>query len=257
MPYRIESKKYSYFIGAYQNLGRTPHIHSHLELVYIRSGKAVAILENRRYELGPGDLFLAFPNQIHYYEVIEPVQIFLVIFSAGMHRELETLLEHKIPVCPVIHPEHAESILCRLYDKRQSKDPYQRLGVTGGLLVFLSDILPLFAYTPITADSDSVQKIIAYCLENFTRPLTLATLSKDLYLSRYYISHVFSKRMGTGFNHFINSLRITQAKQELLAGKPVSQAALDCGFSSIRTFNRVFRENIGMTPREYVQKNGK
>ena len=27
--------------------------------------------------------------------------------------------------------------------------------------------------------------------------------------------------------------------------------AYECGFSNIRTFNRVFRENVGMTPREF------
>ena len=255
MPYKIENKKYSYFIGTFPNLGGTPHIHSHLELVFVRSGRAVAILENRRYELGPGDLFLAFPNQIHYYEVLEPVQIFLVIFSAGMHRELEKLLEHKIPVCPVIHATAFEKTLTTLYEKRQSDNPYQRLGITGGLLAFLSDVLPLFTYTPITANSDSVQKIVSYCLENFNQPLTLDILSKELYLNRYYISHVFHKRMNMGFNQFINSLRITQAKQELLTGVAISQVALSVGFSSIRTFNRVFREFTGMAPREYTQKN--
>lgn len=183
------------------------------------------------------------------------MQIFLVIFSAGMHRELEKLLEHKIPVCPVIHATAFEKTLTTLYEKRQSDNPYQRLGITGGLLAFLSDVLPLFTYTPITANSDSVQKIVSYCLENFNQPLTLDILSKELYLNRYYISHVFHKRMNMGFNQFINSLRITQAKQELLTGVAISQVALSVGFSSIRTFNRVFREFTGMAPREYTQKN--
>lgn len=254
MSYQIQTKKYSYFIGAYGGLGKAPHIHSHLELVYIRSGRAVAVLENRRYELEAGRLFLAFPNQIHYYEVLEPVQIYLVIFSASMHPDLEKLLGNKVPVCPVIHAADFEHTLTELYEKRQSRDPYQRLGVTGGLLAFFSQILPMFSYTPVTADSDSVQKIVAYCLTNFTQPLSLDILAKELYLSRYYISHVFHKRMNMRFNQFINSLRITQAKQELLTGAAISQVALNVGFSSIRTFNRAFREFTGMTPREYIQK---
>ena len=48
-------------------LGFEPHFHSHIELVYMLEGEAAASLNFREYRLGPGDVFLTFPNQIHHY----------------------------------------------------------------------------------------------------------------------------------------------------------------------------------------------
>lgn len=260
MLYQIESKKYPYFIGKMPGLGSVPHIHSHLEMVYICSGRAVAELDGKRWSMEPGDLFLAFPNQIHCYEKLEPVSIYLLIFSGEIHSQLQMLLSGRIPVCPVLKKaELPEDIvegldtLCRL---SQSQSPHERLSATGRLLDLLGQLLPLFTYQAAPEDHDSVKRILHYCMDHFTEPLTLDTLSRELYLSKFYISHVFTKRMGISFPRFLGKLRVDYACQLLRKKQPVTQVAFSSGFSSIRTFNRVFAAEKGISPREYRQKSG-
>ena len=48
-------------------------------------------------------------------------------------------------------------------------------------------------------------------------------------------------------------LRIEHACSLLENGDNITEAAFSSGFSSIRTFNRVFVENMEMTPREYMK----
>lgn len=261
MSYYIESKKYRYFIGNMPGLGGVPHIHSHLELVYLCSGSAVAELDGNQWELEPGDLFLAFPNQIHSYEKREPVNIYLVIFSCDIHPQLQKLISGRIPQCPVLKkdvlPAELSGQLACLARQSRSDSAYEKLEATGGLLTFLGQILPLFSYQEAPGDQDSVKKILSYCTSHYTEPLTLDVLSRELYLSRFYISHIFTKRMGIRFPEFLGKLRVDRACSLLLEEVPISQVAFSSGFSSIRTFNRTFRAEKGMTPREYIQSHQK
>lgn len=254
MTYSIQKKEYSYYLNLIKGLTHSPHIHTHLEMIYLRSGKAAAYVDDVRWEFGPGDVFLAFPNQVHYYEVLQPVEAIMVIFAGDMHKDLQLLIENRLPVCPVIHAPQWEESLMGLIALRKTQDPYERLEITGTLLNLFAKLLPMFSYKEVTSDRSSIQKIRAYCEKNYIHPLTLDTLARELYLSPYYISHVLHAQMNMGFNRYINSLRVKQAKKELLASKSISQAALDAGFSSVRTFNRAFRDIEGMTPREYIQK---
>lgn len=258
MIYQIESKKYPYFVKNMPGLGSTPHIHTHLELVYICHGHAIATADERSFEIGPGDLFLAFPNQIHFYRKLEPVNIYLVIFSGSIHPQLADLLEGRLPVCPVLKkevlPAGIAEQLAEISRLSRSDSPYDRMTATGQLLTFLGQLLPLFSYRQAPADHDSVKRILGYCMEHYTEPLTLDILSRELYLSKYYISHVFSGRMGISFPRFLGKLRTDHACRQLLKDPRITRAAFDAGFSSVRTFNRVFAEEKGMTPREYIQK---
>ncbi len=254
MSYIIQKKEYSYYLNLIKGLTHSPHIHTHLEMIYLRSGKAAAYVDDVRWEFGPGDIFLAFPNQVHYYEILQPVEAVMVIFSPDMHKDLSRLIENRVPVCPVAAAPQWEETLMELIAVRKTQDPYKRLEITGTLLTFFSNILPMFSYKEITSNNNSIQKIISYCTENYNQTMTLDMISQELYLSPYYISHVFHTQMNMGFNRYINTLRVEQAKKDLLTSKSVSQAALDAGFSSVRTFNRAFREIAGMTPREYIKE---
>lgn len=261
MIYHIENKRYQYFVGNMPGLGGVPHIHSHLEMVYICSGSAIAELDGNRWTIEQGDLFLAFPNQVHFYEKLEPVNIYLLIFSEEIHEQLQKLVSGKIPQCPVLKKEllpqgisEQLKTLCRL---SRSESVYEKLSATGGLLSFLGQILGLYSYQEAPRDHDSVKRILSYCMDHYTEPLTLEVLSRELYLSKFYISHVFTRRMGIRFPQFLGKLRVDRACSLLAEKLPISQVALSAGFSSIRTFNRVFLAEKGMTPRDYICSCGK
>lgn len=255
MLYQIESKKYPYFVGNMPGLGGVPHIHSHLEMVYICRGNAIATADEHSLPIGPGDLFLAFPNQVHYYKKLEPVNIYLTIFSQSIHPQLEALLKGKLPVCPVLKkealPQELESVLEEISHLSRSASSYDRMAATGQLLALLGRILPLFSYRDAPADHDSVKRILGYCTDHYTEPLTLDILAQELFLSKFYISHVFAKRMGISFPKFLGKLRVDHACKLLQEKASVTEAAYAAGFSSVRTFNRVFQNEKGISPREY------
>ena len=89
--------------------------------------------------------------------------------------------------------------------------------------------------------------------------LTVEMLSSRLGISRQQLSEIINTRYDQNFKTFVNSCRIEAAKQELTENREstVITIAMDCGFNSKSTFNKVFQETTGMTPTQWrKEKNG-
>ena len=85
--------------------------------------------------------------------------------------------------------------------------------------------------------------------------ITLPKLAQALEIPTAHLSQVINDLLGRNFYEFINHYRVEDAKRRL-AGPDASRdklitVALDCGFNSLATFNRVFKELAGRTPSEY------
>ena len=82
--------------------------------------------------------------------------------------------------------------------------------------------------------------------------ITLDDLAKMAGYSKYHFSRIFKKYSRTTFISFLNHRRIKAAEMLLLDENiSVTEAAMQVGFSSLTTFNRVFREIKGCTPTEF------
>ena len=69
-------------------LGETMHLHKEIEIVYAISGQSMAYADKNGYLLNPGDTFIAFPNQIHYYETIERGEYMVLIFPKAFRTKM-------------------------------------------------------------------------------------------------------------------------------------------------------------------------
>jgi len=89
-----------------------------------------------------------------------------------------------------------------------------------------------------------------------TPELKVADLAEILEEHEYKVTQCITGALGyRNFNHLINSHRIESAKEALAdpanKERPILSVAFDCGFNSIGPFNRAFKSQVGMTPREY------
>ena len=82
--------------------------------------------------------------------------------------------------------------------------------------------------------------IIRYVEEHYREPITERTVAAALGYHEQYVSRVFRSVMQMNFRDLVNQYRLEDALARLKAGGvTVTQAALDSGFQSVRTFNRV------------------
>nr|WP_303241474.1 helix-turn-helix transcriptional regulator [uncultured Blautia sp.] len=89
-------------------------------------------------------------------------------------------------------------------------------------------------------------------LYHMEEEMSLDRMARDLGISRFTLSRVFSGTFHRNFNQFLNEQRRNYVTIHLeCSDESITDICMNAGFESQRTFNRVFRERYRMTPREY------
>ena len=101
-----------------------------------------------------------------------------------------------------------------------------------------------------------VKKIIEISENNFTdSTLSIAGISDKLGYNGKYLSHLFREKTGVRYSEYLRSLRIKYAVSLIEHGiDSVKNVAVLSGFSDPLYFSTVFKESVGVSPKEYRQK---
>lgn len=251
-----EQRDTSIVFAKTSHLSPTPHLHKQLELIYVKEGAVTAFADRKQYRLSAGDLFLAFPNQIHYYKDCDTGEYYLSVFSRHSLLEISQHFKGALPQENCFKIEEGDPLYDIMKLLISCRGPNTLTKKYGYLNVIMADILPRCNTQPVTqTDRTTIQRIIDFCHGNYTREISLEDAAEELHLNKYYISHSVSRHLGLTFGEFINTLRVDAACQALEEDdRKIADIAGDVGYGSIRTFNRIFKETTGMTPYEYRQK---
>ncbi|ABV35720.1 hypothetical protein Ssed_1109 [Shewanella sediminis HAW-EB3] len=89
--------------------------------------------------------------------------------------------------------------------------------------------------------------------------ITIATLAKHLCIHEYKLRHLINREMNfRNFNDFLNHYRIKEITGKLEQSEfnqtPVLTLALESGFRSLSSFNKVFKTTHQLTPTEYRKR---
>ncbi|MHA6482533.1 response regulator [Paenibacillus sp. strain BS8-2] len=102
------------------------------------------------------------------------------------------------------------------------------------------------------ADRDPIQVAERYLEKHYQEALTLKELADKVFLNAAYFSTLFKQRTGSTFVERLTELRMEEAKRRLAStDEKIVGIAETTGFSNIRHFNRVFKNESGVTPKEY------
>ena len=255
MIYEKRTEKYTYVTGS--RLVDWAHVHHDFEIVYAEQTGASAICDGVEYAIDQGDLFISFPHTIHSYTMnVDRVPHILFVFSPDDFAGFTKLLLNFRPACPVVKncSDKIKRIMSDIKSIKGTEFYEQKLFAYVTLL--LSEIIPQLELVERTqSESNNLKRLLEYCGDNFTKDLNLQTLSKELYMNKYHISHLFNDVLGISLRKYINTMRIKMAERLLAHNEmPVNEIASAVGFSTQRTFNRVFIEYKGITPSEFRQK---
>ena len=85
--------------------------------------------------------------------------------------------------------------------------------------------------------------------------LKVNILAEHMEISEKQLSGLLNQHMGKSFNDYINEYRVQAAKQKLTDGTcskfTIASIGLDCGFNSLATFQRCFKQFTGLTPSQF------
>jgi AraC family transcriptional regulator len=106
--------------------------------------------------------------------------------------------------------------------------------------------------TPQPSAVARVTRVVRTIEERSSDPLTLRELADEARLSPWHFLRTFEEVAGVTPHQFLMRARLRDAARRLLEDAvPVLDVALDCGFGDVSNFNRAFRADFGLSPREF------
>ncbi|MBQ8684331.1 MAG: helix-turn-helix transcriptional regulator [Clostridia bacterium] len=235
-----------------------PHLHEAVEVIYLKRGTGTAYCDGVAYTLHAGDFFLVFPNQIHYYCDFGPESDGMLFTANPAFFPLyTTTLTEKTSLTACYTTGREDETLLQLY--RLVFEEHARGASNEVILSLLSTVLGMLlercTLTAVNNNQSCALRIIQYCKKHYTEELTVDRVSQELHISRSHISHTFSNRLKISFPDYVNSLRLANAVQLLGQNRySITEVAQRSGFQTIRTFNRAFLKQFGVSPRQYLQQ---
>ena len=247
-----------------KNFDFVAHWHTDIEMVLVQEGSIRIGVNHSQKQLGIGDMVVCGSGDIHSFEsrgarsaitsIIFPPE--LLDHKAGWPKGFS--FESPYIVEDICSPPLREELRTRFLSivlEAETKDFPSPMIIKGKLLEFcglLTRYLPHSAAASqqrFAAKNRRIREILAYVEENYMHPLSIESLSRKFDMNPFYFCKTFKAITGMTFTLHLHFIRISVAEYMLTnTSKPITEIAYDCGFNSIRSFNRVFKELKGFAP---------
>lgn len=252
---------------------KTVEMHSHdfSEVYCFLQGSASYIIEDCKYSLRPGDILIIPPNKLHQLDIkdsAETYERFVLWLNARYVKKISTQ-RTDLNTCFLQASAHdaflirngatSERVKHLLESITLSKDAFgsdiENEEKIKTLLITLGQyFLQNSDNAAVTGKSNStVTKAIDYINEHISEDLSLDTLSAALFVNKFYFAHVFKEMTNTSPHRYILKKRLVLSKQLIERGDAAIDVYEKCGFSDYTHFFRAFKNEYGITPKQFYE----
>ena len=231
--------------------------------LYVTYGSVDIRLGNEPHTYRRNDLLLLSPGRSAYLEAEGDSELMMLGLTSsfledGLNMTLFTVCDSTLhPETDFLPLKKQLSFTADLYAKKDKDISYTLLG---SCYLILGELQRLFdnegkAQSGETRYSGRVRAIADYIDQNYAEPITLPDLAKKFYLTPQYLSAFFQENFHTTFKNYLNDQRLFYSLRDLRSSRlPISEIAIQNGFSSFSAYRKNFVRRYGMTPSEFRQK---
>ena len=244
----------------FQEWRHTYHHHVKLEFNLITRGSGVYLLDNEKYQVRRGDLIWLYPTQSHVLvQETDDFEMWIGVFRPQALGTLATDDNHAPlrrdrasgEVCRRLPLKQVQQLCTLLEEVATTKE--QAAHFNAGLgYAFLTawQVFEKASAIPIEDVHPAVDKA-AQILQRESDVINLVQLARQTGLSPARLSRLFKQQTGTTIVDFRNRQRLGKFLRLYGNGQRLTMlaAALAAGFGSYPQFHRVFKKNLGCTPR--------
>ena len=246
---------YYLIVRKFDELKCVPHINAELEIVFVQRGKLNIYYDDMVYQLSTGEATLIMPYHLHGFESIEDACALVCMFSYSIATEfLEKYATSEIRGNKFkIKSDTLAYVLPRLDRARHSSDVFEIKSVFYPLI---SDFIGCeFPISTHIGKSRTVNHVLNYFEQHHNEDITLSKIATATGVNTSSLSKIFKEHMGITFHEFVNNVHFEKSRVLLeKSDMTIAEIAYQCGFGSVRNFNRIFFNNMKCTPTEYRKR---
>ena len=239
------------WVGKYRNLHNISHWHMEHELIACREGSAQVMLDDTMFNITQQQCIFCHSGRVHCISASPDSLLLVCLFDEKMYDPITSPFALENPVF-----EDRYGILPKLSEIRhelQNQPIFfecRTEAMIGEILVDVFRGEPLRKAQWQFSDVITRYKQLLNHIDLEYEHITYQNAVQFMNMSDAYFSRYFKRQAGMTFSQYLNVVRIEKAVQ-LLDSAPtmkITDVMLRCGFNTIRSFNRVFREVTGFTP---------
>ena len=230
------------------------HFHSPIELCFVEEGEMEILIDDKMRTLKKDEMSVALSFVAHAYRPVGYSRSGVLVIPAHACEEFLAAVRHKRVANPFICDREVVQKI-RNYARRLQQPDVSELTLKGYVYLILGEILEnvSFQKTEDALEPELSARILLYLHENFKSDITLPSLSATFGYSQSYISRHFKACFHVGINRYLRIIRLKNAIMLMQENKhSTTYCALESGFNSLCTFYRVFCEEFGCSPKEYL-----
>ena len=235
------------WMGHYQNLTNVLHWHLESELIWVVEGRAHIRIGEDCFEAQAGDVFYCAGEEMHY------------IISEPKARVDVAIADVEVTQDWTGYALYSPYLPAKIGAAERMKRMGQLLGEKGFLYREALEhewqglMLDIFRTLPCRKrekPSQEWRKQLDFIHSHYA-DITFEDAVQASGYSASHFSKLFKKVSGMTFSDYLNVIRVEQAIAMMREHpkRTVTDVAIQCGFSTVRNFNRVFHLVTGYTPR--------
>ena len=251
------------------------HQHDFYEIYFFISGNVEYSVEGKIYEMKKGDILLINPLELHQPRISADQDDYerIVLWISKQYLFSLSSNDTSLTRCfDNTNPGHTNllrlsytaqeqlGIMLGELSKEQNTESYAKdlacKAILLRILVELNRLSVSYGEKHETESSLSpfIMSVLDYINQHYCEKLSLSSIAKEFFVSKYYLSHSFNSVVGTSVHRYIILKRLIHAKQMLASGIKPTTVAANCGFTDYAGFYRAFTGEYGITPTEYCRK---
>jgi AraC-like DNA-binding protein/mannose-6-phosphate isomerase-like protein (cupin superfamily) len=252
--------------------------HAYYEIIFVWQGRTELMIQDRCFQIGPGDLVVIGGGLYHGIIGRPPVKLVTLYFEPELvsrppaeGEDVEYLRPFFSPGAGAPHVVPAESgiseqvldLMQRIHAELPAASVRERLSVK----TYLKTILVLLVnhYAAYLGNQETLDRkqtelqrlavLFDYLEQHYHEPIRVADAAHICTLSASHFMYFFRKATGQSFVGYLNRFRVAKAQVALVwTEQTLAEVSLATGFCDQSHFGQVFRKLVGMTPLNYRQR---
>ncbi len=272
-PYKLNSifnitEFYSAFTRRiYKDYRFSGEIHNFWEMVYVTEGNVIVSADNDVIRLQSGSVIFHKPLEFHSLSSVgdEPATVLVITFMATgefirkFEKRIIELSDNQIEEArkiteffpaPIDH--NSQNIVNLLQIMEKDLALGQKFKTLVELFIISLENEPLAKTTSVSnLETEIYKKAIDVLNDHKYTSISIEETASLCNVSPAYLKKVFRKYTGLGIHKYFLKLKLSEAKQMIKKGVPISAIAEKLSFCNQNYFSVVFRREEGMSPSKY------
>ncbi len=248
------------------------HWHSAVEILMPTEGCCKVNYTNAQYQVKAGEVLITPSGEMHDLKTDPHTKRYIFLFEMESLLSIRDFADIKSMMMFPIHITEESPVCSQVRDllmsvirEYESGQPLRELSCYASILMLYAligrgELASAYAQVNTQAGSQPAylsvfHHILYYIDHHYMEDISLESVAGEAGFSKYHFSRLFKQHTNVTFWHFLCLKRVQKAEQLLAStNRSIAEIALQAGFDSIPSFNRIYRKIRNRTPSQYRAK---